>query len=541
MVNLLHDQLTRAAQAAPQTPAVIDRSRSVNYGDLETQANQLAHALVSRGIKPGDRVGILLDKSVEAVISVYGIMKAGAVYVPLDVLAPAARLAFMVQNSDMTCLVTSGRRLRDVRQLITEGAPLTTVVRLGDEEAESQSLLPQISMVEAAEVDVQDHAAPAVRRISQDLAYILYTSGSTGKPKGVMLTHRNGLAFVDWAVVNIGVTREDRLSSHAPLHFDLSIFDLFAASSAGAAVVLVPPETSRFPMQVKSFMLDSAISIWYSVPSILTMLTLRGGLSPGDLPRLEKVLFAGEVFPTKYLRQLMHQLQGVEFWNLYGPTETNVCTAYRVPQSLGDQTAPVPIGKAVSDDETFVLTEGGGLAAPGEPGILHVRGASVMAGYWNDAVRTDGVLRRSLHHRPLEDRAYCTGDLVREGPDGNYEFIGRIDSQVKTRGYRVELGEIEVALQAHENVVEAGVVAAPDEVVGSRLIAFVSLQRPTDIADLREHCSRTLPAYMLPERVHVVDDLPKTSTGKLDRQMLAGMSMTTNDQASEEPDDRYQR
>ena len=182
--------------------------------------------------------------------------------------------------------------------------------------------------------------------IDLDLAYILYTSGSTGEPKGVKLSHRNALAFVEWAVATFDVSADDRLSSHAPLHFDLSIFDLYAAAMAGAAVVLVPPSASSFPAEVARFIRGNGITIWYSVPSVLSMLTLRGGLKGDDFPTLRTILFAGEVFPTRYLRRLMALLSQVRFANLYGPTETNVCTWYDVPVLPEEETGTDPDRKA---------------------------------------------------------------------------------------------------------------------------------------------------------------------------------------------------
>lgn len=530
-VRLLHEQLSAAACGRPAAAAVVDCDRILSYGELEKRSNQLAHTLVDHGVRPGARVGLFLDKSAESIVAIYGVLKAGAVYVPLDVAAPPSRLGYIASDAGISCMLTSRRRLGELSHLVAAGAELTTVVALDQADPDAPGHLPGVRVVGWDEVQAQVSVGPDVARISQDLAYLLYTSGSTGRPKGVMLTHRNGLAFIDWAVGAIALTSSDRLSSHAPLHFDLSIFDLFAASRAGACVVLVPPETSHFPVQVARFMADQAISIWYSVPSILTMLTLRGGLVPGDLPSLRTVLFAGEVFPAKFLRQLMSLLPQAEFWNLYGPTETNVCTAYRVPQLPEGVSSPIPIGSAVSDDETFVLDENGELARRGEVGVLHVRGASVMAGYWNDQARTEEVLRPSQVHSPLQDLAYRTGDLVCELPDGGYEFLGRIDTQVKSRGYRIELGEIEMALHAHPDVMEAAVVAMADEVVGSRLYAFAAVRRDITSRELRDFCADRLPLYMLPERVDIIDVLPRTSTGKVDRQTLERASAAMSPQS----------
>jgi acyl-coenzyme A synthetase/AMP-(fatty) acid ligase len=276
-----------------------------------------------------------------------------------------------------------------------------------------------------------------------------------------------------------------------------------------------------FPGQVVRLIDEHAITVWYSVPSILTMLVLRGGLSQGSLPSLRTVLFAGEVFPTKYLRALMDLLPHARFANLYGPTETNVCTWYDVPALPGDQTADIPIGRAIDNVEVFAVTEDGRRAAVGEVGELHVRGTTVMQGYWGDDERTARTLVPHPFAPHLRDPVYRTGDLVEELPTGDFRFLGRRDAQIKSRGYRIELGEIETALNAHPAVVECAVIAVPDEVVTNRLRAFAVVRDPAVTpAELSRFCGERVPKYMVPESIELRASLAKTSTGKIDRQAL---------------------
>ncbi len=525
---LLHHGLVRAAAARPDSVAVVSGSRSLSYGELDARANQLARLLDDLGVRPGDRVGLYLDKSIESVVGVYGVLKAGAAYVPLDPGSPVARLAFVAGNCGVRCLLSGREKAPDWAELAA-GSTVDTVVCLnatGPDLAERAERAERAGrhgarVLGAESMDAMGVSAPGPPTVSLDLAYILYTSGSTGLPKGVMLTHANGMCFVRWAVRTFGVGPGDRLSSHAPLHFDLSVFDLFAASMAGAALVLVPPEVSIFPAEVARFIAGSRITIWYSVPSVLSMLVLRGGLAPGAFPELRTVLFAGEVFPTKYLRRLMDLVPHVRFANLYGPTETNVCTWFDVGPLDPAQTEPVPIGRAIDDTDAFAVTDDGRRAGPGEEGELYVRGGTVMGGYWGDSQRTSASLVADPAGAALGP-AYRTGDLVCLGPEGDFEFLGRRDAQVKSRGYRIELGDIETALDASEDVIECAVVAVPDDVFTNRIHAFVVARDGITASDLAVACAARVPRYMVPERFELRASLPKTSTGKIDRRALSG-------------------
>jgi amino acid adenylation domain-containing protein len=511
---LLHRLLERRADEDGDLLAVVDGEREVTYEWLDERANRLAALLMTVGVSPGDRVGLLLDKSLEAVIAVYGTLKAGAVYVPLDASSPPTRLASTASNAGMNVVLTSVAMAPRCREVVAHGAPLTDLVVMDGEAPPCGTRVVGARMLQQMPSD-----RPCVPRIGADLAYVLYTSGSTGEPKGVMLSHENALAFVEWAAQEFALCPDDRVSSHAPLHFDLSIFDLFATGFAGASVSLVPAAASVFPLQIASFMDTKRISVWYSVPSVLRMLMSRGGLAPDSLPSLRTVLFAGEVFPTKHLRSLMQLLPHASFYNLYGPTETNVCTFHRVALPADDAVAPIPIGRAIENTEVFAMTDGGAVADVGEEGELLVRGSTVMKGYWRDEDQTSHVLVPDP--RMTGDLVYRTGDIVRQRPDGDYDFLGRRDSQVKSRGYRIELGEIETALYAHPGVLECAAVAVPDDVVGTRIDAIVVAVSGVTSAQLAEHCLRLLPRYMVPQLVHLTSELPRTSTGKVDRVGLA--------------------
>lgn len=520
---LLQHLLESSSRRQPEAAAVVDGPRFLTYGDLEARSNQVAHLLAALGVGPGHRVGLFLDKSIEAVVGLFGVLKAGGAYVPLDPAAPPARLGYIARDCGLRWLLTGWEKASTWAPIVGSGAPTECFVVLNepDDGLPGAVALPDgARLVEPSAIDAQPTSPRPTTTIDQDLAYVLYTSGSTGRPKGVMLSHLNALTFVNWAVQRFDLTSDDRLSSHAPLHFDLSVFDVFAAAAAGAAVVLVPARTSTFPREVARFIEDYAITVWYSVPSVLSMLSLRGGLRDGSLPSVRAVLFAGEVFPTQYLRRLMGQLPHARFHNLYGPTETNVCTHYEV-RELADDNQPIPIGRAIANVDVYAATEDGRAAEPGEVGELCVRGSTVMSGYWGDEERSRQVL---VSAPPATGVAgpppYRTGDLVRLGDDGDFRFLGRRDTQLKCRGYRIEPGDVEAAVHAHPTVVECAVVGVPDPLVGNRLWAFLSVREGVEVAELRKFTAEQLPGYMVPEVFEVCDSLPRTSTGKIDRQAL---------------------
>jgi amino acid adenylation domain-containing protein len=521
MPYVLHQLLTESAARRPEAEAVRLLNEAITYRELETRSNQLAHALIKSGVTPGDRIGIYLQKSPAAIVSIFGVLKTGACYVPVDANAPGPRLLEIARQCELRALITSCTLSEKLRSTSREEWPMSAIFFV-DKLADLAALAPQAFSFSDA-LPSQPVTPPSVKVISHDLAYILFTSGSTGTPKGVMLSHLNALTFVNWGFETFAITAQDRLSNHAPFNFDLSVFDIFVAVKAGAALSLVPEGLSVFPVQLSSFIQDQGITVWYSVPLVLRLLQSRGKLEERDLSALRLVLFAGEVFPTKHLRALMQKLPHPRYANLYGPTETNVCAYYEVEPIAPEQSAPIPIGKACANTDLVAIdADGQRITEPGKEGLLYARGSIVMQGYYGRPKESAACFIRNPFAAGREERLYCTGDWVTLDEKENYLFVGRKDHMIKTRGYRVELGEIETVMVAHPAVEEAIALAIPDDEVGNTIRAIVTLSdsRSLTSPELKRHCAEKLPPYMVPEEVEFCDTLPRTGTGKIDRQRL---------------------
>lgn len=475
----------------------------VPHAELAARSDRIRNCLRQIGVERGDRVGLRLHKSPDAVAAIFGILKAGAAYVPVDADSPVARGAFILGDCQVKAVIAEP----GARHALSE-------------ELAKQSVSPRF-------LDLRELPdAPATATTScnaDDVAYVLYTSGSTGRPKGVVLTHGNALSFLDWCSATFRPTREDVFSSHAPLHFDLSILDVFLPARHGATLVLIGEDLGKDPQRLAATIAGERITHWYSTPSILNLLCEYGRLERHDCGALRAVLFAGEVFPMPRFRALRERWPHPRYYNLYGPTETNVCTWYGIPDGDCRQGRDsFPIGSVCPPNSARVVDEQGGDVPVGATGELLIAGPNVMRGYWNRPELTAAAFLTGGDGR----RWYRTGDLVTEGPPGEFTYRGRRDRMVKRRGYRVELGEIEAALARHPDVRETAAVAIPDPESGVRITAFVSCQpgRATSIIALKTHASRNLPPYMVPDRFKVIEALPRTSTDKVDLQGLVAIA-----------------
>ncbi|MBX2865469.1 MAG: amino acid adenylation domain-containing protein [Leptolyngbyaceae cyanobacterium MAG.088] len=552
MIYLLSQILDRSAEQFPEHEAFRCDGESLTYDQLLQRANGLAHKLVDLGVQRGDRVGIYLSKSLESAISIYGIWKAGAAYVPLDPSAPVARTAYAINHCGIRHLVTQkSKRMKILDVLAATVGESPGVEAVGAQHAvplrplqcpleyivglpENFELGYGVTHCDWADIIPSDFA-PSVQVMEQDLAYIMYTSGSTGIPKGIMHTHRSGLNYARMAADTYGLTHNDRLGNHSPLHFDMSTLDYFSGPLVGATTVIISEAYMKMPASLSQLAQDEQLTIWYSVPFALIQLLLRGVLDERDLSSLRWVLFGGEPYPAKYMYGLMERLPQARFSNVYGPAEINQCSYYHVPPLVKGQSIPqevAPIGQIWANAEEIVMDDADQPVTPGEVGELLVRTPTMMVGYWQ---RPD-LTERAFYQTEMANQTavfYRTGDLVQQLPDGNYQFVGRKDRQIKTRGYRIELDEVEAALVGHPLVEEAAAYGVPAEVGSHQVEAAVILkaeatvnERDLSEGDLLNYVGERLPAYAVPKRVAIATTFPRTGTGKIDRRTLQQQAET---------------
>ncbi len=521
---LAQQLLDNSVRKYPKNLALSFRGIDFTYEEFASFTNKTASFLISAGVQRGDRVAIFLNKSQFSLLSIYGVLKADAIYVPLDPNAPVERILKIINDCDVRFLISHTDKISAVREIL-EARPKQGVLFIDGRAAPELKLLGNIH--DGNDIKEQSGGNLGYQSVDKDPAYIIYTSGSTGQPKGVVITHRNIVDFTKTIVEKFNVTERDRISNHPPIHFDLSTLDVYLPFSAGAAIFPVPEEYSLFPADIVNFIKENKLTIWNSVPFLLSYIARMDALKDDIFPDLKSVIWCGEAFPVKFLRHWMLKLPKTKFFNTFGPTETTVMSMYYDITAVPDENAsPTPIGKAFKGEEVFAIDASKKKVEPGETGELYIRGTGVGAGYWNDKEKTALAFVQNPLHNNYQDTVYKTGDLVRLMPDGNYEFLGRADYQVKCRGFRIELGEIETAIYSHKAVAECAVLPVNATDMGNvELKAFIAFKPGAiiDIAELKDYLKGKVPHYMVPHYFQILSAFPLTGTGKIDRIKLKQM------------------
>lgn len=495
---------------ADERPAVIEPDRgSVTYAELDRLADRVAARLLRLGVEAGDRVGIYLRRSADAIAIMLGCLRAGATYVPVDPAAPAERNVEIHNDCNVRVAIVEERFANAYREAITRLSASIDLEAIGE-----------VGAGRAASDWAIDSGARRneTETSPDDLALILYTSGSTGRHKGWMMTRGAIEAHARWCHDLLRPGAHDVFANHAPFSFGMSLFDIYSSLGCGAALVLVPDEIRAFPNHVVDLLSRERVTIWFSGPAILSLIGALDDLEARDLSALRVVAFAGEVFPAPRLQPLRKRLTHPRYFNFYGSTETNVAAYYELPPN-GDLEAPPPIGRPCEHYEARIVAGDGNPAAVGEVGELQFRGVGLTTGYINQPELTaDRIIANADGGLPW----YRTCDLAVTEANGDLRYVGRIGRMVKLRGYRVEPGEIEARLYQNPHVKEAAVVPF-DGPRGLQLVAHISGER-RPVVELKAFCAVKLPAYMIPERFVFHISLPRSARGKIDFETLRAQS-----------------
>ncbi len=492
------EDLAAAAAAIPDHEAVIAASGSLTYAELDAAASKLAGGLAELGVQRSDRVATLLPNDLDAVVSIYGVMRAGAVLSPLHPTLKSEKLANLLADAGPRVLITAGAHAETAR------AGAGSEVRVVESPRDLGG-------------DPEGGLAPFRMPLSVDTAAIIYTSGSTGEPNGVTLTHANMTFVADSIAQSLGMRADDRILSVLPLSFGYGLYQLLTSVRTGGTLVL--RQGIGLLGELVKTLERERITFLPGVPTLFEMLISFDGLGDCKLPNLRAVTNAGAGLPVATAARLRELLPAAQLFCMYGQTECQrVCCL--PPDELDSR--PGSAGIPIPGTEAWVADDEGNLAAPDDVGELFVRGAHVMQGYWNNPEATAQKLRPG----PAGDRVLATGDLFRRDADGYLYFVSRRDEIIKSRGEKVPPSEVEEVLRAADGVREAAVIGVPDRLLGEAVQAHVAPQpgRELDERALLVHCASRLEDYMVPRRVVIHDELPKTANGKLDKRALADPS-----------------
>ncbi|PYP84883.1 MAG: non-ribosomal peptide synthetase [Blastocatellia bacterium AA13] len=506
----LQDLFVEQARTHPDQTAVVFNDVRISYRELDIRSNQIAHQLRILGAIRGSVVAVVMERSWEQAAAVIGVLKAGAAYLPIDPSVPRERLWYLLENGGARIALTQPRLDRDL---------------------EWPDFVKRLSLGALPIGGAYDNPLEPAQT-ADDLAYVIYTSGSTGQPKGVMITHRSAVNTIVDINSRFGVGTNDRVLALSELTFDLSVFDIFGALAAGATIVVPNSDGVRDPSHWLHLVRREEVTIWNSVPALMEMMTAY--CASDDIPPLplRLVLMSGDWIPVKLPNLIKRIAPDVELISLGGATEASIWSIFFPIEQVDERWKSIPYGRPLKNQWFYVLNEHMQCCPVWVPGELYIAGDGLAQGYWRDERKTCEAF---VVHPVTGERLYKTGDIGRCLPDGNIEFMGRRDSQVKIQGYRIELGEIEAALAQHPAVESCVVKATGSAGAGRRLVAFVITKgyAPTGL-EMSRFLQEKLPSYMIPSAFVPLDSLPLTANGKIDRAALPDAPSPKIDCASDQ-------
>jgi amino acid adenylation domain-containing protein len=509
--------LEQSAERFPDKTAIVCGDRRLTYREVEERANRLAHSLIAEGIERWDRVAVYLDNSVEAVVSVFAILKAGAVFLVVNPTTKVDKLTYILDNCRARGLIMLDSKFRAMQAGIANAQHLDRVWLAGrardDEFPPHRHLIALDPILDGQNGAVQP---PTKKCIDIDLAALIYTSGSTGRPKGVMLTHLNIISAASSITTYLENTPDDIIINLLPLSFDYGLYQALMAFKVGGTLVL--ERSFTYPHSVIETIIREKVSGLPIVPTISAVL-LQLDLSPYQFPALRYISNTAAALPTNHMLGLRQLFPQVRIYSMYGLTECKR-VSYLPPDQIDIR--PTSVGRGMPNEEVYIVDENGRRVPPNVVGELVVRGANVMKGYWELPEETEERLKPGPF--PGEKVLY-TGDLFRMDQDGYLYFFGRKDDIIKTRGEKVSPKEVEDVLYSLPGIAEAAVIGVPDEVLGQAIRAVVTLREGTQLTekDVLRHCAEHLENFMVPQSVIFMSSLPKTGSGKINKKVVAGM------------------
>ncbi|MFT6255950.1 MAG: amino acid adenylation domain-containing protein, partial [Cellvibrionaceae bacterium] len=501
----VHQLIEQQVALTPNATALVFEEEQLTYTELNQRANQLAHYLIAQGVKPEDKVGIAVERSVEMVVSLLAVLKSGAAYVPLDPELPQARIEYIIKSSELKLLLSQSH--------------LSANIKGGSDGV-------YLAMLDKLDIAGFSTENPKIKIKGEQLAYVIYTSGSTGKPKGVANTHGALYNRLAWMQEVYSLTPDDKVLQKTPFGFDVSVWEFFWPLMYGARLVVAPVSIHKDPEELIKTINQHQISTLHFVPSM--MQAFIASESATSCTSLTRIVCSGEALPAPLQATTLKKLPQAQLYNLYGPTEAAIDVTHWTCDGNGD--VPVPIGSPISATSTYVLDSGMNLVPQGAIGELYLGGIGLARGYLNRTDLTSAFFIANPFSKE-GGRLYRTGDLVHWNNAGALEYQGRIDYQVKIRGFRVELGEIESALLKQVDVSEA-VVVAKESQSSTRLVAYISPNTNTEVdtMELKAVLSQSLPDYMVPSIIVLLDALPLNLNGKIDRKALPEPEFVSNNE-----------
>lgn len=496
----------------PAKTAVIAGDQRLTYAELDELSTKLAYALQARGVERGDRVAIFMDNCAEAVVAIFAVLKAGAVFSPINPSTKADKLAYILNNCRARALITQARLAPVASEALTHAPTVALAILAADTARAAQS---GFVSWRAAIAQARPPARRTLPGIALDLAMVIYTSGSTGFPKGVMMTHLNVVAAATSITTYLENVADDVILNVLPIAFDYGLYQVLMAVKAGATLVL--EKSFAFPQKILERAAAENVTGLPLVPTMAALLLRQQNLEPGLLPRLRYITNTAAALPPAHIARLQALFPHATLYSMYGLTECKRCT-WLPPAELARR--PTSVGIAIPGTEAYVVDEAGEKVGAGIIGELVIRGPHVMKGYWEDAAATERALRPGPY---AWEKVLYTGDLFRADADGFLYFVGRKDDIIKSRGEKVAPKEVENVIYALPGVAEAVVLGVADPIIGQAIKAVIALEPGACLTPeaVMRHCAQSLEDFMVPKFVEFRPALPKTATGKISRRLLA--------------------